>query len=188
MDEGRFRRDFLNQWASSKDLPGDLRRARQRAADVSEKLLGESVWRDIPDEHSPEWESMVGPLNEDPATLGKSLLLLPIVIIDGINPAPLKTYLGGAEQGERSMKLLQRFTEELGDDTNCTAVLRHLWEYRATGGVAHFAGSEASKTRATLGIEGMSNLEAFESVVQRITDMFGIIVDLMEKKLPTEDE
>ncbi|MFE9790062.1 hypothetical protein ACFYO7_32305 [Nocardia salmonicida] len=179
MDEGRFRRDFLGQWADSKDLPGDLRRVRQTAAQVSAELLGIPLWRELPEEHLAEWESIIGPLNEDPASLGKSLLLLPIVIIDAINPAPLKTYLGGAEKGEQSMKLLQRFTEKLGDESNCTAILRQLWEFRSKGGVAHFAGSEARATRATLGIEGMTNLEAFESIVSRITDMLNTIVRLI---------
>ncbi len=38
MDEGRFRRDFLNQWATSKNVVGDLQRARAAAADTSAKL------------------------------------------------------------------------------------------------------------------------------------------------------
>jgi hypothetical protein len=36
MDEGRFRRDFLNQPANSKDPAGGLQRARDKAAGVSE--------------------------------------------------------------------------------------------------------------------------------------------------------
>ncbi|MEV6135178.1 hypothetical protein AB0L63_03745 [Nocardia sp. NPDC051990] len=188
MDEGRFRRDFLGQWANSKDLPGDLRRAREHGSEVSERLLGEPLWRTLPENHLPEWESMIGPLNEDPASLGKSLMLLPIAIIDAINPAPLKKYLGGAEKGERSLSLLQRFTAELGDEDNCTAILRQLYEFRSKGGVAHFAGSEARQTRVALGIEDMSNLEAFESVIQRVADMLNTIVDLMEKKLPVEED
>ncbi|MGW6332205.1 hypothetical protein [Nocardia rhamnosiphila] len=186
MDAGRFRRDFLGQWAASKDLPGDLRRARHTAVLVSEKLLGVPLWRELPNEHLAEWESMIGPLNEDPTSLGKALLLLPIVIIDGIDPTPLKPYLGGAEKGDRSLKLLQCFAEKLGDESNCTAILRQLWEFRAKGGVAHFAGSEARATRAALGIEGMNNVEAFESVIARITAMLETITSLMEAALPKE--
>ncbi|WP_433661373.1 hypothetical protein ACQPW1_21665 [Nocardia sp. CA-128927] len=188
MEEGRFRRDILNQSASSKDIPGDLRRARQRAAGVSEQLLGKPIWRALRDDQLAEWESMIGPLNEDSTSLGKSLLLLVIAMIDGIDPKPLKTYLGGARENERSMGLLQRFTEVLGDDSNCTAILRQLYDFRSSGGVAHFAGSEARKTRVALGIDGMTNLQAFESVVQRTTDMLNTIVDLMEKKLLAEGE
>ncbi|WP_431953346.1 hypothetical protein [Nocardia lijiangensis] len=61
---------------------------------------------------------MIGPLDDDPASLREALLLLPIVIIDGIDPAPLKTYLGGADKGERSLKLLLRLVEKLGDESN----------------------------------------------------------------------
>ncbi|MFF0457538.1 hypothetical protein [Nocardia africana] len=186
MDEGRVGRDFLGQWVDSKDLPGDLRRALKRAAEVSEKLLGKPIWRELPDEHLAEWESMIGPLNDDPASLGKSLLLLPIVTIDAINPTPLKSYLDGAEKGERSLSLLQRFAEKLGDESNCTSILRHLWEFRSKGGVAHFAGQEARATRVTLGIDDMSNLEAFESVIRRVTNMLETITTLMEAALPAE--
>lgn len=43
MDEGRYRRDFLNQPANSKDPAGDLRRARARAAQISQSRLGSSI-------------------------------------------------------------------------------------------------------------------------------------------------
>ncbi|MBF6216248.1 hypothetical protein IU469_32240 [Nocardia puris] len=135
-----------------------------------------------------QFESMVGPLNEDPASLGKSLLILPIAMVDAINPAPLKTYLGGANKDEKSLSLLQRFTEELGDEDNCTAILRKLWDFRSQGGVAHLAGSQAPRARADLGITDMTNLEAFESVVQRITDFLSALMALMERVLPRTEE
>ncbi|MEZ5157627.1 MAG: hypothetical protein R2687_02220 [Candidatus Nanopelagicales bacterium] len=187
MEEGRFRRDFLGQWADSRDLAGDLRRARTKAARTSEKLLGTTIWRDLPTDTLAEWESMIGPLNEDPVSLGKSLLLLPITMIDAIDPTPLKAYLSGAESGEKSLSLLQRFAEKLGDVNNSTAILRHLWDFRSKGGVAHLAGSNAKKARVNLGIDGMTNLQAFESVVQRITDMLETLVALMEKRLSADD-
>ncbi|MFI6367629.1 hypothetical protein ACIBG0_33325 [Nocardia sp. NPDC050630] len=187
MEEGRFRRDFLNQWANSKDIPGDLRRAREKATRISEKLLGKPLWRELTGDTAAEWESMIGPLNKDPISLGKSLLILPITMIDAVDPAPLKTYLEGAEKGERSLSLLQRFAEKLGDEENCTAILRHLWEFRSKGGVAHLAGADAPKARHDLGIVAMTNLQAFESVVQRITDMLNTLVALMENKLPADE-
>ncbi|WP_431953344.1 hypothetical protein [Nocardia lijiangensis] len=64
------------------------------------------------------------------------------------------------------------------------AILRHLREFRAKGGVAHFAGSEAQATRAALGIEGMTNVEAFESVIARITTMFETITGLWKLHCP----
>lgn len=188
MEEGRFRRDFLNQWANSKDIPGDLRRAREKASEVSEKLLGKPIWRPLTGHQGAEFESMVGPLNEDPASLGKSLLILPIAMVDGIDPAPLKTYLGGANKDEKSLSLLQRFTEQLGDEDNCTAVLRKLWDFRSQGGVAHLAGSQAPRARADLGITDMTNLEAFESVVKRITDFLCALIALMEQALAQNEE
>ncbi|MGK8485751.1 hypothetical protein [Nocardia asiatica] len=74
----------------------------------------------------------------------------------GIDPAPLKTYLGGADKSK----------------------------FRAKDGVAHFAGSKARATQAALGIEGMTNVEAFESVIARITTMLETITGLLEAALP----
>src|SRR5207244_3378475 len=47
MEEGRFRRDFLNQPWPSPDLGGDLRRGRNRAAELSATLLGSALWKDL---------------------------------------------------------------------------------------------------------------------------------------------
>ncbi|WP_040871808.1 hypothetical protein [Nocardia exalbida] len=74
--------------------------------------------------------------------------------------------------------------EKLDDESNCTAILRHLREFRAKDGVAHFAGSEARATQAALGIEVTTNVEAFESVIARITTMLETITGLMEAALP----
>lgn len=76
MDEGRFRRDFLSQFASSKDPAGDLQRARARAAEVSEALAGSPIWRPLPADARAEFESLVGPLSDAPAALGQALLVL----------------------------------------------------------------------------------------------------------------
>ena len=51
MDEGRYRRDSLNQPANSKDPAGDLQRARATAADVSGTLLDSPIWRPLPATH-----------------------------------------------------------------------------------------------------------------------------------------
>jgi hypothetical protein len=186
MDEGRFRRDFLNQWASSKNLVGDLRRARQTAAETSEKLLGAPIWKPLPTEIRAEFDSLIGPLSDDPASLGAPLLLLTKVLIDGIDPAPLKAHLQCSEKGDQSIRLLQKYTQQLGGTYDTTAVLRELQSFRSKGGLAHLAGSQVGKAKAALEISGLSNLEAFESVVSRATACINSVTELIEQELQTE--
>lgn len=169
MDEGRFRRDFLSQWASSKDHSGDLRRARASAAKVSAELLGAPLWKQLSGSIEAEFRSLLAPLNEDPASLGQPILILTKALVDGIDPKPVKSFLNGAEKGEQSLQLLRRFELGLGTSGDVTAILRDLQSFRSKGGIAHLAGSSATQAASALGIQGLSNLEAFDSVVSRAT-------------------
>ncbi|MCP3881557.1 MAG: hypothetical protein GY701_24690, partial [Sulfitobacter sp.] len=99
MEGGRFRRDFLAQFASSPDVPSDVRRARARAAEASASIFTHAIWRDLGEDIAPEFESMIGPLSEDPSALGGPLLLLTKCLIDAIDPTPLKEFLKDAEPG-----------------------------------------------------------------------------------------
>jgi hypothetical protein len=183
MDEGRFRRDFLNQWASSKDPVGDLRRARVKAADISRRLLGSPIWRTLPGDVNSEFESLVGPLADDPAALGPPLLLLAKALVDGIDPAPLKAHLKTFDKDEKSLRLLQRYAQELGDTSDVTSILRDLQGFRSRGGVAHLAGSGRDKAAKDLGISGLSNWDAFESVTIRVTACVNALTQLMSEVL-----
>jgi hypothetical protein len=183
MDEGRFRRDFLNQWADSKDPVGDLRRARAKAVDISEELLGSPIWKQLPDDVNAEFNSLIGPLTDDPAALGPPLLLLTKALVDGIDPTPLKVYLKTFEKDEKSLRLLQRYAEELGDTSDITAVLRDLQAFRSRGGVAHLAGSGRDKAAKDLGISELSNWDAFESVAIRVTACLNELTELMSEAL-----
>jgi len=183
MDEGRFRRDFLNQWASSKDPVGDLRRARAKAATISKKLLGAPIWQQLPDDVNLEFESLIGPLTDDPAALSPPLLILTKALVDGIDPAPLKAHLKTFEKDEKSLRLLRRYAQELGDTSDITAVLRDLQGFRSRGGVAHLAGSGRGKATKDLGISGLSNWDAFESVTIRIAARVNALTQLMSEVL-----
>ncbi|HWC11184.1 MAG TPA: hypothetical protein VG455_08175 [Acidimicrobiales bacterium] len=152
MEQGRFRRDFLNQFASSPDVPGDLRRAREKAAKASERLFGTPVWRPLGDDVAPEYESMIGPLSEDPAALGGQMILLAKCFVDAIDPAPLKAFLGDAQSGERSLSLLGRVAERLGGSAGVVEPLRALYDVRSAGGLAHLAGSRREAALERLGI------------------------------------
>jgi hypothetical protein len=183
MDEGRFRRDFLNQPANSKDPAGDLQRARAEAAEVSEALVGSPIWKPLPPDAQAEFESLVGPLSDAPVALGQALLILTKALIDGIDPAPLKKFLGSYDKDEKSLSMLSRFSEALGGSPELALMFRKLQAFRSSGGVVHLAGSGRAKAAADLGIADLSNWEAFESVATRLTASLTSLTELMTRKL-----
>ncbi len=187
MDEGRYRRDFLNQPANSKDPAGDLQRARARAADVSGTLLGSVIWKPLPADAQAEFESLVGPLSDAPAALGQALLVLTKALVDGIDPAPLKKFLGSYGKAEKSLSLLGRFSEALGGTPELVSVFRKLQSFRSAGGVAHLAGSGRAKATAELGVTGLSSWEAFESVATRLATSLTALTELMAQRLSSPD-
>lgn len=183
MDPGRFRRDFLNQSAPSRDPVGDLRRARAKATEISKELLGQPVWKTLDGDIKAEFQSLIGPLADDPTSFNAPLLVLTKALVDSIDPAPLRQYLTAVEKGERSLQLLRRFADELGDDSDSSEVLRALQAFRSKGGIAHLPSSRKENVANTLGIEGMSALEAFDSVVIRATACLATISELMSRRL-----
>lgn len=180
MDEGRFRRDFLNQFVGSPDPVGDLRRARRRAAEATSALLGSPVWRELDPQAATEFESLVGPTSNDPSALTAPTITLTKSLVDGIDPAPLKKFLGGSDPGEKSIALLRRLLSSLGDTEDAVEVFAALQAFRSAGGVAHLGGSKASAASARLGIEGLAPLEAFAHMTLKLTGALNHVADLAE--------
>jgi hypothetical protein len=187
MDEGRYRRDFLNQPANSKDSVGDLQRARARAADVSETLLGSPIWKPLPADAQAEFGSLVGPLSDAPVALGQALLVLTKALVDGIDPGPLKTFLVSYEKDEKSLSLLGRFSQALDGTADLISVFRQLQNFRSAGGVAHLAGSGRAKAASDLGVTDLSTWDAFESVATRLTTSLTALTELMADRLSRQD-
>jgi hypothetical protein len=180
MDEGRFRRDFLNQIVASPDPQGDLRRCRTRAADATRVLLGAAVWRSLDAQTSAEFEHLYGPTSTDPSALTAPILTLTKALVDGIDSSPLKAFLGGAEAGEESLRLLDRFVQKIGGSADCVEPFRALQKFRSTGGIAHLGGSSAEAARSRLGIEGLAPFPAFVVVVEQLTVALERIAELVE--------
>lgn len=180
MEAGRFRRDFLAQFAPSPDAPGDLRGARARVAEASAKAFGTPIWRPLGDDIAPEYESMIGPLSDDRSALTGPLLLLTKCFVDAIDPAPLKSFLQDAEPGERSLSLLSRVAERIGGAQEDVEPLRALYDVRSSGGVAHLAGSRSDGALQRLGIQGMSTIDAFDHVALRLTECLNHLATLMD--------
>ncbi|GAB4001784.1 hypothetical protein GCM10029992_38220 [Glycomyces albus] len=178
-EEGRFRRDFLNQWASSSDPVGDLRRARERASEASEKLLGRPLWKPLNGDLKAEFGSLIGPLSDDIVSLNQPVLVLTRVLIDAIDNKALKTIIT-AESGEQSLQSLRKLVNLLGADEDPTEILGALQRYRSKSGIAHFAGSNRDKAAADLEITDMSPYEAFTSIVKRLTVCLNELTVLIE--------
>lgn len=182
MDEGRFRRDFLNQSVGSPDPLGDLRRARRRAANVTATAFGSPVWRDLDLQTATEFEALVGPTSNDASALAQPTLTLTKALVDGIDPSPLKNHLGGSQSGEQSIALLRRVLASLGDTDDAAEAFAALQAFRSAGGVAHLGGSKAGPARARLGIDGMSPLEAFAHMTVKLSTALNHISDLIQER------
>lgn len=170
MDEGRFRRDFLNQIAASPDPVSELRRARSRASNETSALLGGPIWTTLDPQTRKEFENLVGPTTTDVSSLGQPILTLTKAMVDGIDPAPLKDFLGGADSGQLSLALLGRFLDAVGDTRDSAEPFRALQSFRSAGGVAHLGGSKAAAARTRLGIDGLAPWPAFVQVVEQLTE------------------
>jgi hypothetical protein len=182
MDEGRFRRDFLNQSVGSPDPVGDLQRARRRAAEATSALLGSPVWRELDPQAANEFEALLGPTSNDPSALTAPTIILTKSLVDGIDPVPLKKFLGGSAPGERSIALLRRLLSSLGDTEEAAEVFAALQGFRSAGGVAHLGGSQAGAASARLGIDGMAPLEAFGHMTEKLTRALNHVADLAEAR------
>jgi len=169
IEEGQFRRDFLNQFASSPNPVLDLREARARCNDAMKQVLGKPLWKPLPDEQQLAWDHLFGPVQDEPASLNGPLLTLTICLVDAIDPKPLTAFLGGANDGEGSLSLLTRCAERLGDLNKCTEPLLALQSIRSKAGIAHLASSDALQARKRLGIEAMTPWNAFVHVVHSLT-------------------
>lgn len=183
MDRGRFERDFLNRPAPSNDPVGDLRRIRRRVAELAEEVLGTPIWRPLAGTDRAEFESLMGPLNEDPSSLGQPLLVLTKTLVDAIDGRRLKRRVSTPpEEGEKSLRTLARFMTEIGDEGDCTKILRDLQAFRSRGGIAHLSNSQRSTVEAELGIQGATPTKAFDIVVKRLIESFESVEALIERQ------
>ncbi|MBB1500013.1 hypothetical protein H5397_00955 [Propioniciclava sp. MC1683] len=179
MEEGRFRRDFLNQWASSPDPIGDMRQARVSANEAARQKLGGQLWRSLPPDLELQYRSLMGPLTDDPSALIGPLLIIAKVFVDGLDSKLLKRTVGGAEKDERSLSLLKKLLISLGDTSDASKILRDLYAMRSRGGVAHLSNSESRVALAELGIDEVAPTAAFQSIVLQVGAAVTKVGDLL---------
>jgi hypothetical protein len=129
---------------------------------------------------TPEYESMIGPLSDDPVALQGPLILLAKCFVDALDPAPLKTFLGDAQSGEKSLSLPGRTAERLGGARDDVEGLRALYDVRSAGGFAHLGGFRREAALTRLGIADLSTIDAFDHVAIRIIGCLQQITALLE--------
>ena len=181
MDEGRFRRDFLGQFAESTDPVGDLRRMRDRADQAAMAKYGQPLWQELPRGLDGEYRSLMGPLSDDPAALTTPLLVLTKTVVDALNSKLLKS-LVPADKNEQSLSLLRRLLTAAGDPGDASRPLRDLQALRSRGGIAHLENSASAKAAAEIGVSGLGAQAAFDTIVARLTAALASIVDVLERQ------
>jgi hypothetical protein len=184
MEEGRFRREFLNQLASSPDPVGELRRAYEAANRTAEQMLGSPLWRKLDAQTAREFERLVGPTTDDPAAFGGPILTLVKALVDGLNVDFLKAQLGGAAKDEKSISLLTRWVQTIGIPKEVVEPIAALQAFRSAGGVAHLAGSSAGAVRARLGIDRMAPWAAFVHIAASLIETLMTIENAISKMQP----
>lgn len=182
MDEGRFRRDFLNQSVATRDPLTTLRRAVSTADESALRLLGGHLWNRLPDGLTAEYSSHFSPLTSDAAALNGPLLVLTKSLVDALNTKTLKTAVSSRDPGDKSLKLLQSLLQDLGDEEDSSKSLRDLQALRSRGGIAHLENSASRAAAAAMGVEDMGAMDAFNEILSRVTDSLERMAKLFQER------
>lgn len=186
MAEDRFRRDFMNQFASPDDPTLSLRKARKNVAEVSSALVGAPVWRDLTEPLGGQFERLHSPTNSDPSALYVPLLTVTKALFDSIDPKPLRNFLHEETGEARSLELLERVEMKAGGDGQETKTLRLIQQLRSRGGIAHLPNSGTEKALQRLGIDGLPPADAFYEICRLATAALVRLAELFTKHLDSD--
>lgn len=171
IDEGRFRRDFLNQPASSPDPVNDLRRAMKAVNSAAAEAFGIEIFRAPSGSLQTEVSALTGPTNRDPLSLQAPVLTLCKWIIDGIDNKEIKKYLENTNNNNlQSLQALAALLEDNSIDSKLLDPLRGLQRLRSAGGIAHRPNSDSKKTYEQMGIDGHDAIKDFKEIVARLNN------------------
>lgn len=179
MAEDRFRRDFLNQPTASRDLPGDLRRARAEAREASRLVLGAAMWRELGEPERTEFDRLHAPTSSDRGALQGPVLTLTKALVDAIDPAPLKAFLGSEAKELKQLQLLELLVTRLQGDPSIAAAFKGLHRLRSAGGIAHLSGGDREKVLQRAGVAGMTPQQAFDLLCVQLTQALRDLIGLM---------
>jgi len=170
-DEGKLRRERLNQPASSPDVVRDLRTALERANDAAQRLAGGPIWRPLAEPTATEWRVLHPPVVADRAALQGPLLTLSMVLVDSIDSIKLRKALTSQPtSGTKSLVLLEQYIEQLGGPRNAVQPLKDLQELRSKGGFAHYGGSGANAVLTRMAGDATTPAEVFTGICRSVID------------------
>jgi hypothetical protein len=181
MSEDRFRRDFLNEFASSTDLPATLRSVRAAVAERSKLVMESPIWRELQDPERTEFERLHAPTTTEPRSLASPVLTLTKAFIDAIDSRPLRSYLGEDAADLYPLQMFEAVVKRLGGDPDSVAVLRSLQQFRSKGGIAHLSGSDREMSADRLGITGMTPRQAFDRICLQLIAALDSLTELFDR-------
>jgi len=168
-DEGKLRRERLNQVASSPDVVRDIRAALGRANNASQRRLGWPLWRPLAEPTATEWAALHPPVVSDRSALQGPLLTLSKVLVDSIDSSRLRKVLRTEPHRDaKSLALLQQYVDELDGPEDAVQPLRELQDLRSQGGFAHYTGSSADKALARVAGGATLPTEIFENICVKL--------------------
>lgn len=164
-DEGKLRRERLNQPWSSPDIVRDLHTALREANEAARQLTGWPIWRPLAGSTDTEWQALHVPVVEDRAALQRPILTLSKVLVDSIDSSSLRQALANdPPSGAGSLTLLKQYIEESGGSPEDVRPLRDLQELRSRGGIAHYGGTHADEVLERIAGDAKTPAEIFTRV------------------------
>jgi hypothetical protein len=180
MDEDRFRRDFLGQWAGDLEPLDALRAAYRRVHSASQTAFGWDVFRPLDGPDLIDFERLQPPTLTGQRALLRPVLVLTKALVDSIDVKAIKRTIGPSDL--QSLGLLELLLEHLGGDTAAVGPFRDLYRLRSSGGLAHLAGESRHKIYADLGIADLTPAKATDALAVRLANSLDAIADQLETR------
>lgn len=181
-DEGKFRRERLNQIAASPDVAHDLRRSVELASTLTQERLGRPLWRPLVEPAATEWAALHAPVLEDRSALLAPLLTLTKVLIDNMDPELLRGLLDETPAKEaKSLALLEQYVKQLGGTADAIKPFREIQAARSRGGFAHYGGSTGNEAYAAFAGSDRTPTEIFNRVCRELTSAVNAVASVIAK-------
>lgn len=189
MNQDRYKRDFLGQWAGDMDPLEVLRNSLASANAAAERAWGRPLFRPLGADEAQEFERLHPPVHDGTRALVQPILLLTKALVDAINVKLIKEVAGTSES--RSVMLLGELVTHLGGDASITDPIRDLNRLRSSGGVAHLANESRAKLLASIGLDGLNPGETISTLATRLSVSLSAIADCVaiaaESSRPAEN-
>lgn len=166
MDEDRFRRDFLGQFAGDEEPLDSLRAAYTAVNRQFQSRFGWPLFQSLDAADALSFQRLHPPVLKDNRALVQPVLVLTKTLVDSINAKAIKAEL--KVQDERSIGLLEALLTSVGGNPAVARPLRNLYRLRSGGGIAHVAGESKKKLFESLGIAGLTPDDAVNKLAAEL--------------------